>query len=40
LILGEFDHVFNVDTGKGLPDGGKEIIEGNLAVNDVLRRNS
>jgi len=39
-MLGEFNRVFNVDTGKGLPDGGKETIEGNLAVDDALRRKS
>jgi len=39
-MLGEFNRVFNVDAGKGLPGGGEETIEGNLAVDDVLRRNS
>jgi len=40
LMLGEFNRVFNVDAGKGLPDDGEETIEGNSAVDDALRRNS
>jgi len=40
LMLGEFNRVFNVDAGKRLPNGGEETIEGNLAVDDALRRNS
>jgi len=39
-MLGEFNRIFNVDTGKGLLDSGKETIEGNLAVDDALRRDS
>jgi len=39
-MLGKFNHVFDVNTGKGLPDGGEETIESNLAVDNTLRRSS
>jgi len=40
LMLGEFNLVFNVDAGKEPPNESEETIEGNLADDDTLRRNS